>query len=133
MKRIQYISSIAIALIMMMLTAPMLHHHHNNQICTIEEISAIDGNINDNHTSHAQNEEEGCPLQQIRNFTSNVKSATNAYDISLSQIPWLLGIFTNTIIDFNNSDCRIIDYPTNYAELTQANNTAHSRRGPPLL
>ncbi|MDD4591100.1 MAG: hypothetical protein PHG06_11840 [Parabacteroides sp.] len=118
---------------MMMLTTFMVHHHHNNQICTIEEICAIDGNINDNHTSHAQNEEEGCPLLQIRNFTSNVKSVQNTYDTSISHFPCLFGIFANIIIDYNNFDSRIIDYPNKYAVLTQANNTAHSRRGPPVL
>lgn len=73
-----YLLSLWVATCSMLLTTVMLHHHHLNQICFIEETCEEDGNINDEHTAHHDEEEHGeCQIQQMHHFLLNAKVVKN--------------------------------------------------------
>jgi len=135
MKKILYISLMWIATLMLILSPVMLHHHHGNQICMIEEKCIIDGNINDRHTSHPQNEEDECSLQQLNNAISNAKSVQNVFDALTPYFPCLSAILTNIIIDCYDINCNAFDWfdALTVTVLPKAEIAIHSRRGPPIL
>ena len=45
-----------IAIVLLMLTIMPHHHHRGGAICWMHEVCQHDGNINDTHTHHVQNE-----------------------------------------------------------------------------
>ena len=57
----------------MMLSTMVMHHHHEGKVCLVEERCAEDGNINDEHTEHHENEQEGCRVHQMHHFIINAK------------------------------------------------------------
>jgi len=132
-KRIQYIS-IWIAIFAVMLTTFKVYHRHYNRICTIQEICTLDGNINDGHTSHSQNEEDRYSLLRVHNFISNTSNVKNTYDTSISYFSYLSIISADIIEYCYYTDGNIIDYSNRCAALVQTKNSAYySRRGPPIL
>lgn len=74
MKRRLYTYQLMIATLMVVLSTMVFHHHHAEVVCTAVEICQLDGNANDSHTEHHENEENGCTVQQMHQFT--VKSLT---------------------------------------------------------
>ena len=71
-KRILYIFCLWIATMSIMLSTVMIHHHHKGRICMVEEQCEQDGNINDEHTEHHDQESEGdrenCSVRQMHQF-----------------------------------------------------------------
>lgn len=57
----------------MLLSTVVLHHHHFERICFVEERCLEDGNINDEHTEHHENEQEGCRVRQMHHFLISAK------------------------------------------------------------
>lgn len=72
-KRTLYFFVIWIATCSMMLSTMVMHHHHEGKVCLVEERCAEDGNINDEHTEHHENEQEGCRVHQMHHFIINAK------------------------------------------------------------
>lgn len=57
----------------MLLSTVVMHHHHMEQICLAVQQCHVDGALNDEHTSHQENEQEGCTVHQMRQFIVNAK------------------------------------------------------------
>ena len=80
-KRILYIFCLWIATMSIMLSTVMTHHHHKGRICMVEEQCEQDGNINDEHTGHHDQESEGdrenCSVRQMHQFVVNSKVVKN--------------------------------------------------------
>ena len=80
-KRILYIFCLWIATMSIMLSTVMTHHHHKGRICMVEEQCEQDGNINDEHTEHNDQESEGdrenCSVRQMHQFVVNSKVVKN--------------------------------------------------------
>lgn len=72
-KRQLYIFSLWIATLSVLLSTVMMHHHHNDRICMVVEQCHEDGNYNDEHTQHHENEREGCQVHQMHHFFTNAK------------------------------------------------------------
>lgn len=73
MKRGTYIFSLWLATLSVLLSTVVLHHHHMAQICLAVQQCHVDGNLNDEHTSHQENEQEGCTVHQMHHFIVNAK------------------------------------------------------------
>lgn len=73
MKKRLYIFHLWAATLAMLLSTVMLHHHHYERICMVLEQCAEDGNLNDEHTQHQENEQEGCRVHQMHHFVINAK------------------------------------------------------------
>ena len=76
-KRRLYIFSLWVATLSVLLSTVMTHHHHMGRICLIEEQCQQDGNVNDEHTEHHDQESEGdpanCRVHQMHSFFTNAK------------------------------------------------------------
>lgn len=73
MKRWLYILSLWVATFCVLLSTVVMHHHHYGEICMVIEQCAQDGNLNDEHTGHHENEKEGCQVHQMHHFIINAK------------------------------------------------------------
>lgn len=73
MKRKLYFLTLWMATLAMMLSTMMMHHHHEGRVCLVEEVCTEDGNVNDEHTEHQENEQEGCKVHQMHHFLINAK------------------------------------------------------------
>lgn len=73
MKKRLYIFHLWAATVFLLLSTAVMHHHHSSRICTVVEECARDGRMNDEHTRHQENEQEGCSVQQMHHFVINAK------------------------------------------------------------
>ena len=73
-KRSLYWMNLWLAACSLLLSTVILHHHHRSyQICFAEELCQKDGTINDEHTQHHGQEQEGCRVHQMHQFLINSK------------------------------------------------------------
>lgn len=71
--RLFYLLAIWTATVGMLLSTVMMHHHHYQRICMVEQECLQDGHVNDEHTSHHDNEQDGCQIHQMHHFFTNAK------------------------------------------------------------
>lgn len=74
MKRRGYIFILGLATTAVLLSTLVMHHHHKARLCFVEERCAEDGHVNDEHTSHQENESDCCVVSQIHHFLVQVKT-----------------------------------------------------------
>lgn len=137
MKKKLYILTLWAATFLVLLSTVMMHHHHLGGICMVIEQCAIDGNENDEHTEHheEEGEENGCAIQQMHTFLINAKTT---YDVELSLVPLPYTPLVSLL--YSNQD--ILYEPFSYTLLYTieptsffaiAGNGGIDRRGPPCL
>lgn len=68
---------VLMAALVVLSTTILPHHHHLSKICFAEERCVVDGQVNDQHTSHEgdhnDSESDDCPVQGSK-IASNEKS-----------------------------------------------------------
>lgn len=132
-KRLAYQFCVMIATVSMLLSTVMLHHHHFNQICFVEEKCEIDGNLNDEHTEHHENEQDGCRIHQMHHFLINakvVKSIKKHISDGHLLMVSLAPLFDN---NFFFTGLAIARWQEIIVPLSQKADIKKYRRGPPVL
>ena len=85
-KRRLYIFGLWIATLSILLSTVMTHHHHMGRICMIQEQCEQDGNINDEHTEHhdqeSNSDRENCSVRQMHQFVVNSKAVKSIRKIT---------------------------------------------------
>ena len=80
-KKKLYLFSLLVATMSVLLSTVMMHHHHMGRICMVVERCQQDGNLNDEHTEHHDQESEGdrenCSVRQMHQFVVNSKVVKN--------------------------------------------------------
>ena len=84
------------ATFMLLMSLAVMHHHHLGEICVAIEECTIDGNVNDSHTEHQENEEDGCMVQQMHNFLTNIKHVSFIQHSLTPYVP-LVAILPETV------------------------------------
>lgn len=132
MKRQLYIFTLWIATLSVLLSTSMMHHHHEGRVCLVEEICTEDGNVNDEHTEHRENEQEGCMVSQMHHFIINAKVAKSIQkqilDGGILALPLFVGINF-----FPTFSLLITHWQIEANPLSKGNVPNICRRGPPMF
>lgn len=64
-KKKLYLFSLLVATMSVLLSTVVIHHHHMGRICMVVERCQQDGNLNDEHTGHHENENDSCRVHQM--------------------------------------------------------------------
>lgn len=128
-----YIFTLFLATCSMLLSTVVLHHHHFDKICFVEVECTEDGNVNDEHTEHQENEQDGCQIHQMHHFLLNAKivksiskhilDGGNAVTAYLPQSYHFIPVF-----EFASQQWR-----ERFSSLLDADKEASFRRGPPFV
>lgn len=133
MKRHLYFLTLWVATLSMLLSTMMMHHHHAGKVCLVMEKCVEDGNVNDEHTEHRENEQAGCQVHQMHHFLINAKVVKSIKKhildgnqqvavLPLSSYEWIL-----------DQGLVISEWQELTQPLSQKAYRQHYRRGPPLL
>ncbi len=133
MKKNLYIFHLWLATFAMLLSTVVMHHHHYERICMVLEQCAEDGNLNDEHTQHQENEQEGCRVHQMHHFVINAKVVKDIQKhISDTGCAFMAGLSDwETLVP----DCRLVTvkWQETVSTLPRGFSTDHLLRGPPAI
>ena len=80
-----------------LLSTVVSHHHHMDRICMVQEQCQEDGNINDEHTEHHDQESNtdrgNCRVHQMHHFVTNAKVVKGILVMMLSMLIIDVAIF----------------------------------------
>ena len=137
-KRILYIFCLWIATMSIMLSTVMTHHHHKGRIWMGEKQREQDGNINDEHTEHHNQESEGdrenCSVRQMHQFVVNSKVTKGIKKIiSADASPSVSAFFLHHSYEFIpcHSLTTVRWQYMAASPLSDGLSAGYSRRGPP--
>ena len=137
-KRILYIFCLWIATMSIMLSTVMTHHHHKGRICMVEEQCEQDGNINDEHTEHHDQESEGdrenCSVRQMHQFVVSSKVTKSIKEFSSEDVlPSVIGFYLHHSYEFIpcHSLTTVRWQHIAASPLSDGLSAGYSRRGPP--
>ena len=137
-KRRLYIFSLWIATLSILLSTVMTHHHHMGRICMIQEQCEQDGNINDEHTEHHDQENnstrENCSVRQMHQFVVNSKVTKGIKKIiSADASPSVSAFFLHHSYEFIpcHSLTTVRWQYMAASPLSDGLSAGYSRRGPP--
>lgn len=134
MKRGTFLASLWIATLAMLLSTVLLHHHHMAQICLAVEQCQVDGNLNDEHTEHHENEQEGCSVHQMHHFIVNAKVVKNIRQ-QLSAPTQALALVAK-LLSAQPATVRLLStsvFASDQRRLPSGDPIVLTRRGPPLF
>lgn len=126
-----YIYSLWIATCTMLLSTVVLHHHHLERICFVEERCPDDGNINDEHTEHHENEQEGCRVHQMHRFLINAKAVKSIYKKLLDGGNLFLTIIPSCYELMPVCGLVVTKWQERVSPLASRDGMHYDRRGPP--
>lgn len=133
-KRGSYIFSLWLATLSMLLSTVVMHHHHMEQICLAVQQCHVDGTLNDEHTSHQENEQEGCTVHQMRQFIVNAKVVKTIRQHLLSPSQTLA--LASCMLSAPQAEPYLLPatvFPDADKRLLAGSATAVRRRGPPMF
>lgn len=136
-KRQLYILSLWVATLSVLLSTVMSHHHHMGRICMIEEQCQQDGNVNDEHTEHhdeeSQGDRENCRVHQMHSFFTNAKVVKNIQKWILDVSPVIDCLLPHNFIWVDINALAVVRWLHEACPLPSEILPQKSRRGPPVV
>lgn len=129
-KKKLYLFSLLVATMSVLLSTVVMHHHHMGRICMVVERCQQDGKLNDEHTEHHENENDGCRVHQMHNFVTNGKIVKNIQK-QLFDGNHLLSVLSSEYLFIPTSSIICVRWQQFAASFPCVDETAISRRGPP--
>lgn len=128
-----YLLYLWVATCSLLLSTVVLHHHHLNRICLVEERCQEDGNVNDEHTEHHENEQNGCSVHQMHQFVVNAKIVKSIHQHILDGGHVLFAWLPQEAYTFMRLDLVISQWQEQTSPLHEGKSAFCKRRGPPCL
>ncbi len=128
-----YLLYLWVATCSLLLSTVVLHHHHLNRICLVEERCQEDGNVNDEHTEHHENEQSGCSVHQMHQFVVNAKFVKSIHKHILDGEHVLIAWLPQEVFAFMRLDLVISQWQERTSPLHEGKFAFCKRRGPPSL
>ena len=129
-KKKLYLFSLLVATMSVLLSTVVMHHHHMGRICMVVERCQQDGKLNDEHTEHHENENDGCRVHQMHRFVTNGKIVKNIQK-QLLDGNHLLSVLSSEYLFIPTSSIICVRWQQFAASLPCVDETAINRRGPP--
>ena len=129
-KKKLYLFSLLVATMSVLLSTVVMHHHHMGRICMVVERCQQDGNLNDEHTEHHENENDSCRVHQMYYFVTNGK-ILKSIQKQLFDGYHLLSVLSSEYLFIPTSSIISVRWQQFAASLPCVAETAISRRGPP--
>lgn len=129
-KKKLYLFSLLVATMSVLLSTVVMHHHHMGRICMVVERCQQDGKLNDEHTEHHENENDGCRVHQMHHFVTNGKIVKNIQK-QLLDGNHLLSVLSSEYLFIPSSSIFCVRWQQFAASLPCVDETAINRRGPP--
>lgn len=129
-KKKLYLFSLLVATMSVLLSTVVMHHHHMGRICMVVERCQQDGNLNDEHTEHHENENDSCCVHQMYHFVTNGK-ILKSIQKQLFDGNHLLSVLSSEYLFIPTSSIISVRWQQFAASLPCVDETAISRRGPP--
>lgn len=129
-KKKLYLFSLLVATMSVLLSTVVMHHHHMGRICMVVERCLQDGKLNDEHTEHHENENDGCRVHQMHHFVINGKIVKNIQK-QLFDGNHLLSVLSSEYLFIPTSSIICVRWQQFAASLPCVDETAINRRGPP--
>lgn len=129
-KKKLYLFSLLVATMSVLLSTVVMHHHHMGRICMVVERCQQDGKLNDEHTEHHENENDGCRMHQMHHFVTNGKIVKNIQK-QLFDGNHLLSVLSSEYLFIPTSSIICVRWQQFAASFPCVDETAISRRGPP--
>lgn len=129
-KKKLYLFSLLVATMSVLLSTVVMHHHHMGHICMVVERCQQDGKLNDEHTEHHENENDGCRVHQMHHFVTNGKIVKNIQK-QLFDGNHLLSVLSSEYLFIPTSSIISVRWQQFATSLPCVDETAISRRGPP--
>lgn len=133
MKKRLYILHLWLATLAMLLSTVVMHHHHYERICMVVEQCAEDGNLNDEHTQHHENEQEGCRVHQMHHFVINAKVVKDIQKHLSDAAGTLAAVLPDRASFVPCCSLVAVRWQEKAAALSRGFSTAHPLRGPPAI
>lgn len=132
-----YIFSLWVATLSVLLSTVMTHHHHMGRICMIEEQCQQDGNVNDEHTEHQDEESEGdrenCQVHQMHNFFTNAKVVKSIQKQLFDGSHGMDCLLPHTYSYLVTNAFKVVRWQHVACSLPSEDLPQKSRRGPPVV
>ena len=137
-KRRLYIFSLWIATLSILLSTVMTHHHHMGRICMIQEQCEQDGNINDEHTDHHDQENdsdrENCSVRQMHQFVVNSKMVKGIRKLLVDESHQFVVLSCSSLLILPRLSLISVRWQHVAASpLAEELSAGYSRRGPPSI
>lgn len=132
-KRSLYIFALWMATCSMLLSTILLHHHHDRRVCLVEEKCVEDGNINDEHTEHHENEQEGCSVHQMHRFLINAKVVKSIQKHISDGGYAIVAVLPSVHVYIPNASLVAIGWRKHVVPLSTGAISSRYRRGPPII
>ena len=137
-KRRLYIYCLWIATLSILLSTVMTHHHHMGRICMIMEQCQEDGNINDEHTEHHDQESNtdrgNCRVHQMHHFVTNVKVVKGIRKLLVDESHQLVLLSCSSLLTHPRLSLISVRWQHVAASpLAEEMAAGYSRRGPPSI
>ncbi len=130
-KKKLYIFSLWMATMSVLLSTVMAHHHHMGRICMVVEQCQEDGNYNDEHTHHQENEQDGCSVHQMHHFFTNAKVLKSIEKHIFDGSHYLTMLHLQTYLPFATPGTCCVRWQHVAQALPSESIPLLSRRGPP--
>ena len=137
-KRRLYIFGLWIATLSILLSTVMTHHHHMGRICMIQEQCEQDGNINDEHTEHHDQENnstrENCSVRQMHQFVVNSKVVKGIRKLLVDEYHQSIVLSCSSLLTLPRLSLISVRWQHVAASpLAEELAAGYSRRGPPSI
>ncbi len=129
-KKKLYLFSLLVATMSVLLSTVVMHHHHMGRICMVVERCQQDGKLNDEHTEHHENKNDGCRVHQMHHFVTNGKIVKNIQK-QLFDGNHLLSVLSSEYLFIPTSSIISVRLQQFAVSLPCVDETAINRRGPP--
>ena len=137
-KKKLYLFSLFVATMSVLLSTVVMHHHHMGRICMVVERCQQDGNLNDEHTEHHDQESEGdrenCSVRQMHQFVVNSKVVKNIRKLLVDENHQFVVLSCSSLLTLPRLSLISVRWQHVAASpLAEELAAGYSRRGPPSI